>query len=46
MKKGKGNALSFVVLFALPRRMKGADTNRFAHEQGFLVRATRLDGWR
>ena len=46
MKKGKGKEVCFVFLFSLPQRMEGADIHYFVNEQGFLVKATRLNGWR
>lgn len=46
MKKGKGKEVCFVFFFSLPQRMEGADTHYFVYEQGFLVKATRLNGWR
>lgn len=46
MKKGKGKEVCSVFLFSLPQRMEGADTHYFVYEQGFLVKAARLDGWR
>lgn len=46
MKKGKGKEECFVLLFSLPQRTEGADTHYFVYEQGFLVKAARLNGWR
>lgn len=45
-KRERKKALSFVSLFALPQRMEGADMDYFVYEQGFLVKAARLNGWR
>jgi len=46
MKKGKGKEVCYVFLFSLPQRMEGADMDYFVYEQGFLVKATRLNVWR
>lgn len=46
MEKGKGKEVCFVFLFSLPQRMEGADMHYFVYEQGFLVKAARLNGWR